>query len=188
LKPGKYSPTLGGFRRSDGLTLYNRFTIFNFLGLVIALSTTLRDGRIVYMIITILFGGVWSSLADAMPSKIRQQSIVTGVGFSLAVGFTIFLGLFFKMIDISEVTFQLGNITFTSSSLATNCLTNWIVFGIRNVVIAILNPTCLVVIKSEVKSDRVSPTVARALYAAFHLKEAERYLQESEGGGGGTLG
>ena len=117
---------------------------------------------------------------DAMPSYMRRITSIGGPGFGVILFATMQFGLFFKLIAITDVTYQVGSVTFTCSNLATSCMTNIMVFWTRNVVTAIRNPESLTVIKSLVRSEKVSKVEARVLYAAFHLKEAARYLKDKK--------
>ena len=141
------------------------------------MSVVLQDYRIAFMILFIAFGGIWSVFGDAMPSGMRRRISILGCGVAVLTLICIQLGLFLKLIAITDVAYSIGNVTFTFSNLATSCMTNLIVFWSRNLMNAILNPRCMTVIKSPVESVKVSKVEARVLYAAFHLKEAARYLQ-----------
>jgi hypothetical protein len=113
-----------------------------------------------------------------MPSGMRRVASVTGMICSVFCFGSFQFGLYFKVIHITEVSYQLGSITFTCSSLAASCMSNMMVFWFRHIVTALWNPTSLTVIKSKVISERISKVEARILYAAYHLKEAARYLEE----------
>lgn len=122
--------------------------------------------------------GLWSTLTDGMPSESRRVASIYGIGCGVLLLVAIQLGLILKMISVTEVVYQVGSITFTGSSLAISCTSNIIIFWTRNVMTAIRDPASLTVIKSNVKSEKVSKVEARVWYAAFHLKEAARHLQE----------
>ena len=131
--------------------------------------------------IAFLFSGIWSAFADAMPTGLRKLSTISGVAIGIFWVSAVQFGFFFDLIRMTEVVYQIGSITLTCSSIATNCMSNIILFWTHNLVTAIWYPNSLTVIKSQVKSEKVSKIEARVLYAAYHLKEAARYLQESEG-------
>jgi hypothetical protein len=130
--------------------------------------------------IAFLFNGIWSAFADAMPIVLRRMTTISGLGFGIVFLATIQFGFFIDLIRMTEVVYQIGSITLTCSSIATNCMSNIMLFWIRNWVTAFWYPNSLTVIKSQVKSEKVSKIEARVLYAAYHLKEAARFLQESE--------
>ena len=154
-----------------------RYTLCNLFGAVISISVVFQDYRIAFMVLGVAFGGTWSAFGDAMPSGMRRRSSIGGLGVGVLLLICIQLGLFLKLIAITDVAYSIGNVTFTFSNLATSCMTNVIVFWSRNLMNAILHPRCMTVINSLVESVKVSKVEARVLYAAFHLKEAARYLQ-----------
>jgi hypothetical protein len=157
-----------------------RYTLGNLFGAVVSMSFILQDYRIAFMILAVLVNGVWSAFGDAMPSGMRRTTSILGQGAAVVILVIIQIGLFLKLIAITDVTYIIGNVAFTFSNMATSCMTNTIVFCCRNVVTAILNPRSLTVIKSAVQNVKISKIEARVLYAAFHLKEAARYLKEEE--------
>ncbi len=132
------------------------------------------------IMIATLISGIWSAFADAMPTGLRRSTTIYGLGFGVLLGIIFQLGLYFQWIHINEVFYQVGNITLTGSGIAANCTTNILVFWSRNVFTALRYPNILTVIKSPVKSEKVSKIEARVLFAAFHLKEATKYLQEDK--------
>ena len=154
-----------------------RYTLCNLFGAVISISVVLQDYRIAFMVLCIALCGIWSAFGDAMPSGIRRRSSILGCGVAILTLICIQLGLFLKLIAITDVAYSIGNVTFTFSNLATSCMTNLIVFWSRNLMNAILQPRCMAVIKSPVESVKLSKVEARVFHAAFHLKEAARYLQ-----------
>jgi hypothetical protein len=156
-----------------------RYILVNLSGAVVAVSIMVNDERIASFLVLQLFG-VWSAFVDAMPSGMRRVTCIRGLGVAVFCFVVIQFGLFFKLIIITDVTYALGGITFTCSNLATSCITNLVFFWTRNVITAILHPTSMTVIKSLVKSEKTSKIEAKVLYAAFHLKEAARYLKEKK--------
>ncbi len=149
-------------------------------GATVTLSLILQDYRIAFVVLGFTPCGVWSTLGDAMPSGMRRRTSILGPGLGVTLLMILQIGLFMKLIAITEVTYSVGNITFTCSNLATSCITNIAVFWSRNVVTAILNPKGLTVIKSSVESVKISKIEARVLYAAFNIKEAAQHLQDEE--------
>jgi hypothetical protein len=167
----------GNFDGSTLLLFSYRYIVSNLTGLVIALYIILLDSRIVIIILGVYIGGIWSSLADAMP---RGGTTIYAFGSGVVILLVLQIGLFFQIIPITDMMYPIGSITFTGSSVASSCMTNIMVFWIRNLLQAYLKPTSLTVIKSLVTSEKVSRIEARVLYAAFHLKEAARHLQKDE--------
>ena len=157
-----------------------RYSLSNWFGAIVSMSLILQDYRVASMILTFLVSGVWSAFVDAMPSAMRRKFGILGSSAAIFGMIFIQLGLFMKWILITEVTYTIGNVTFTCSNITTSCLTNIIVFLCRNVLAAILKPKSMTVINSEVQSLKISKIEARVLYAAFHVNEVARYLEEKE--------
>ena len=65
-------------------------------------------------------------------------------------------GLIFHLIQVTDAEFQIGSVTLTCSSMAISSMTNIIIFWSRHVATAIWNPSSLTVIKSHVRSEKVS--------------------------------
>ncbi len=144
---------------------------------MVALSVLLQDVRMAIAIAG-LISGTWSTFSDAMPTGVRRIVTIVGVTSGILFIAAVQLGLFFKLIHITDVIYPMGGITLTCSSFATSSMTHIIVFWARNVVTAIFYPNSLTLITSLVKSEKVSKIEARVWHASFHLKEATRYLQE----------
>lgn len=151
-------------------------------GFIIAYCLLLQDSRIA-LLPACLMSGIWTVLTDAMPTGLRRIATICGLGFAILLLLSFQLGLYFQWIHINEVFYQVGNITLTGSGIAANCTTNVLIFVTRNVLTAFWYPNILTVIKSPVKSEKVSKIEARVLHAAFHLKEATKYLQEDKSRG-----
>jgi hypothetical protein len=112
----------------------------------------------------------------------RRLTTFAGPAFAILVFASIQLGLFFEVIKVTEVTYQLGAIHLSCSSLTLSCMTNTMVFCARNVANSLFSPSNLTVIKSSVTSEKLTKVEARILRSAFHFKEA--LLLKDEAGEG----
>jgi hypothetical protein len=149
------------------------------IGFVVTLSLILKDNRTAFVVLAILTACAWSSLADAAPGGTRRFTTICGIGIGVLTILSIQLGLYFRQIKIEDVVFHVGGLTLSCSSIATSCMTNWVVFALRNIFTAVWHPSSLTVIKSPIMRDKVTKIEARVLHAAFHLKEASEMLGHS---------
>ena len=89
--------------------LLKRFDTFNLMynviTLVVCLSLILRDDRKVWVCTALLLSGLWSTVADAMPTFMRQITKIFWLGCGVVTLSTIQVGLYFNFIKAKEARY-----------------------------------------------------------------------------------
>ena len=81
------------------------YLIFNIVGSVVSLSLLLKDDRVVYICTGFLISGIWSTLADAMPTNSRRNGTIFGLGLGLVLLGSTLWGLYRKSVKITEARY-----------------------------------------------------------------------------------
>ena len=147
------------------------YMIYNLLGACVALCLLLRDIRMIYIIIGLGISAPTSAFFDSLPSGHRRLAQIIIVGTGLMFLGTLQLGLYYNWYQVEPVSYDLGAIKFTASGFAATCITNAMIYFLKNLLNSIFYPDSLVVIKSKVASKKMKEVEARIVSTAFHIKE-----------------
>ncbi len=113
-----------------------------------------------------------------MPSGSRRVVSITGILIAIIVVWILQLGFLFRLIPIQDAVLEIGFVRFTASGVVNSCMSNWVIFGIKNIIMAVCFPSVLTIIRSPVVSEKVTKMEERLFAAAYHLKEASKHLEE----------
>ena len=73
--------------------------------MVVSLSLMLKDNRAVWICTGLLLSGLWSTLTDAMPTGMRRNTTIGGVGFGAVLFSIVQAGLYFEWIEVEEARY-----------------------------------------------------------------------------------
>ena len=81
------------------------YLMYNVVTVVVSLSLMLKDNRAVWICTGVLLSGLWSTLADAMPTGMRRITTIGGMGFAVVGISAIQAGLYFEWIEVEEARY-----------------------------------------------------------------------------------
>ena len=152
------------------------YMIYNMFGAFVGLCFLFQDFRILFLVKFLAVDCPISALWDALPSKIRIASQILGMGAAFLIMTAIQIGLYYDFFQNQHFEYNLGAIKFTASSFASTCLTNVMIYYVKNIGNAIFDPESLVVIRSKVKTLKMNDLDSRLVRATHHLNEIRNLI------------
>ena len=86
-------------------------------------------------------------------------------------------GLFFKVMPVEEFRFHLGWVNFTATGSASNFGTSIIVYLIKNLCTASFYPKSFTVLRSRVRSDKMTSVQAKLVTSAAYVNEVAKIMK-----------
>jgi hypothetical protein len=155
------------------------YMMYNLRGLAICLFLLVPDLRVVYVLLTAI-GSVGAMFGDTLPAGMRRINTLIGMGFGVLMVVTIQCGLFFKLMPVEEFRYQVGWVNFTASGAASTFNTNIMVYCIKNLTTAIFHPKCFTVLRSRLRSDKLTSIQVKLMVAAAYTQEVSEYMKEKK--------
>ena len=155
------------------------YMMYNWIGFIICLCLLMPDLRVVYLLLTTI-SGIGAIFADALPAGARRLFTLIGLGFGLLYLVTIQCGLFFKLMPVEEFRYEVGWVNFTASGAASTFNTNMMVYFIKNITTAIFHPKSFTVLRSRLRSDKLTSIQVKLMLAAAYTEEVSEYMKEKK--------
>jgi len=159
------------------LELFTRFdTLYctgNALVAAVSLCMLLKDYRIVYVVGSWIPSAMVLFLSDALPPKVRKFSAKLGMSSGIILFLVAIAALYFNWCDVEPIVFQVGFITVSMASLATNGLMNVTLLLMKFMVSALRWENSFSIIKSRMEVIPTTKELADVFMASYELVNAK---------------
>ncbi len=132
-----------------------------------------KDYRIAFVVGTFFPSVMVIVLSDALPPKVRKFSAKFGVSSGIIAFMVMITALYFNWCDVEPIVFEVGFITVSMASLATNGLMNVTLLFIKFMFSAIRWENSFSIIKSRMEVIPTTKELADVFMASYELVNAK---------------
>ncbi len=98
---------------------------------------------------------------------------IFGMGAGIVIFSLVQTALYFNWMELAPVVYRAGAIYFTASGLASSCLRTLTLFCTKNLLTILFLPSCLTVVNSRMRTDKMNEATALVLVASQQITQSQ---------------